>query len=119
MLLRRIKKLKKVPSQNMSLHTRDNPLKSLSLHAVIVASAVTSDPIVHNCEFRRRRSRRNNQRRKHQALDLQRHIKLHGISSNNINLFLSIDRVASPKTTNRGTSRKSCKSLSTTMSMKG
>jgi hypothetical protein len=64
MLLRRIKKLKNVSSQNMFLHIRDKLLKGLSQLAIIVAPVVTSDPIVHSCKFRSQRSRRNCQRKK-------------------------------------------------------
>jgi hypothetical protein len=42
-----------------------------------------------------------------------------GISGNNQDLFLPTDRVANPETTNQGISRKSHKSLTATMSMKG
>jgi hypothetical protein len=43
MLLRRIMMLKKVLSQNMSLHIRDNPLNGLSLPTIIMTSTVTSE----------------------------------------------------------------------------
>jgi hypothetical protein len=57
MLLRRIKKLKNVSSQNMFLHIRDKLLKGLSQLAIIVAPVVTSDPIVHSCKFRSQRKK--------------------------------------------------------------
>jgi len=41
------KMLKNIPRQNMFLHIADYPLKSLSLFAIIVGLAVTSDPSAH------------------------------------------------------------------------
>jgi len=52
MLLRRKKMLKNIPRQNMFLHIGDNPFKILSLFAITLGLAVTSDPSVHTYLFR-------------------------------------------------------------------
>jgi hypothetical protein len=74
-------------------------------HAIIVASTITSDPIVLNFMLRSRRSRRKSPRKLNQTFDLPRHIKLLGINGNNKNLFLPADNMARLDTTNPDTSR--------------
>jgi hypothetical protein len=87
--------------------------------AIIVASAVTSDPIVHNSVLRSRRSRRKSPRKLNQALDLPRHFKLLSISGNNRDLFLLAENMARLNTTNPSISRRSRMSPTISTSMKG
>jgi hypothetical protein len=101
----------------LQILSRSIPTKEACLHAIIVASTVTSNPIVHSYVFRSQRSRRNNRRKINQALNLSMLIKLLGISGNNIDLFLPADRVTSSYT-NPGTSSRSRMSPTIIISMK-
>jgi hypothetical protein len=78
MLLRRKKMLKNIPRQNMFLHIGDNPLKSLSLFAITVGWAVTSDPSAPKYLFRGLKWRRSCQRKIPLELHLLGSIRLRG-----------------------------------------
>jgi hypothetical protein len=72
---------------------------------IIAASPVTSNPNVHSSRLRSRRFRGSCQQKLHEALYLRRHIRLHGISSDNKSLFRPNKRRA-----NQGASRGSRRS---------
>jgi hypothetical protein len=71
---------------------------------------VTSNPNVHFSRPRDQRSRRSCQDKLHPALELWQGIRLHNISNDSNDLFLPI-RMANPRQTNQGTTRRSRKSL--------
>jgi hypothetical protein len=105
---------------NLQRLSRSILTKEACLPAIIVASAVTSNLIIHRSMLRSLRSRSKSQRKQNQTIKLPRLIKLLDISSNiPRDLFRPTINVARLVTTNPGASSQSPVSPKITISMKG